>query len=95
MGVRAGRRGTVGQRADLLGLFGLKSTGKTQRSARDVLDSSFRTYYFSRDGLVSDISGLDPGAENIAEGGWGGLTEFSSRVGDVVSEIAGRGARNP
>lgn len=79
-----------GKQADLLGLLGLRSTGKTQRLARDVLDSSFRTYYFSRDGVVSDISGLDPGAENIAEGGWGGLTEFSSRVGDVVSEVASR-----
>ena len=39
---------------------------------------------------MRDISDLDPGAEDIAEGGWGGLTEFSGRVGDIVAEVANR-----
>ena len=56
----------------------------------DTLESEFRTYYFKRDGIVDDISDLDPGSDDIAEGGWGGLTEFSSKVGDVVAEVANR-----
>ena len=79
-----------GELADVLKLLGLKSTSKTQNLARDVLKSSFRTYYFSRSGPVMDISNLDPGSENLAEGGWGGLTDFSSQVGDVVAEVAER-----
>ena len=47
-------------------------------------------YYFARDGKVHDISTLDPGSEAIAEGRWGGLTEFSGRVCDVVAEVANR-----
>ncbi len=79
-----------GRPADVLKLVGLRSDNKTQKLAIDVLKSSLRTYYFSRSGPVHDISTLDPGSENIDESGWGGLTEFSSRVGDVVAEVAGR-----
>ena len=32
----------------------------------------------------------DPGAENVAEAGWGGLTGFSSQVGDIVAEVVNR-----
>ena len=79
--------GTLG---DVRKLLELLSTRKTKRLADCVLDSEFKTYYFGRDGVVRDISGLDPGSEDNTEGGWGGLTEFSGRVGDVVAEVAGR-----
>jgi len=39
---------------------------------------------------VEDISGLDPTSESKEEAGWGGLTEFSGRVGDVVAKVARR-----
>ncbi len=84
-----------GTEKDVLNLLNLKSNPKTRRLAQNVLESSFKTYYFSRDGRVHDISRLDPGSENIAENGWGGLTEFSGRVGDVVAEVANRRAKNP
>ena len=79
-----------GQQKDVLKLLGLNPTPKTRKIAADALESNFRTYYFARDGKVHDISRLDPGSETIAEGGWGGLTEFSGRVGDVVAEVANR-----
>ena len=79
--------GTAG---DVLKLLGLRSISKTKKLADCALKSEFKTYYFRRDGMVRDISGLDPGSEDDAEGGWGGLTEFSGRVGDVVAEVAGR-----
>ena len=75
---------------DVLRLLNLASRPKTKKIATAALDSELRTYYFGRDGMVRDISGLDPGSDDIAEGGWGGLTGFSGRVGDVVAEVAGR-----
>ena len=79
-----------GQQKDVLKLLGLSSTPKTRQIAAAALQSNFRTYYFARDGKVHDISPLDPGSETPAEGGWGGLTEFSGKVGDVVAEVANR-----
>ena len=79
-----------GQQEDVLKLLDLSPTPKTRQIATAALESKFRTYYFARDGKVHDISPLDPGSETLAEGGWGGLTEFSGRVGDVVAEVANR-----
>ena len=79
-----------GTSGDVRKLLGLPGTPKTRQLADCALESRFKTYYFGRDGVVRDISGLDPGSEDSAEGGWGGLTEFSGRVGDVVAEVAGR-----
>lgn len=79
-----------GRESDVLKLLGLQSGSKTRQLASDALNSKFRTYYFGRDGSVHDISRLDPGSDDVAEGGWGGLTEFSGRVGNVVAEVASR-----
>ncbi len=79
-----------GQVRDALELFGLNSTPKTQNLTKAALGSSLKTYYFARDGEVRDISKLDPGSDDSAESGWGGLTEFSGKVGDVVSKVASR-----
>ncbi len=79
-----------GTSRDVRKLLGLSGSPKTNKLADCALKSVFKTYYFGRDGVVRDISGLDPGSEDNAEGGWGGLTEFSGRVGDVVAEVAGR-----
>ena len=79
-----------GRQGDVRKLLGLASTPKTRELADRVLESEFKTYYFARDGGVRDISDLDPGSEDIAEGGWGGLTEFSGKVGDIVAEVANR-----
>ena len=75
---------------DVLKLLGLRPTGRTQELAESALESDLRVYYFSREGSVRDISDLDPGAEDANEAGWGGLTEFSGKVGDVVAEVAAR-----
>ena len=83
-------RENQGQQRDVRKLLGLPSTPKTRQLADRVLGSEFRTYYFTRGGKVRDISSLDPGSEDIDEGGWGGLTEFSGEVGDIVAEVANR-----
>ncbi|MCZ0945390.1 MAG: AAA family ATPase [Gammaproteobacteria bacterium] len=79
-----------GQIKDALDLLGLISTQKTRDLAKAALGSDLKTYYFARDGVVKDISTLNPGSDDSAESGWGGLTEFSDKVGDVVSVVAGR-----
>ncbi len=83
-------RRNEGNASDALRLLDLKPTVQTKELADKMLGCDFRTYYFKRGGEVRDISELDPGSEDIAEGGWGGLTEFTGRVASVVSEVASR-----
>ena len=81
-----------GAPADVLKLFKLRSVRRTHSLAEKALASAFKVYFFARDGVVRDISRLDPGADGREEAGWGGLTEFSGDVGDVVAEVAARRA---
>jgi len=75
---------------DVLKLLGLGQTRRTRELAESALKSVLRVYYFSREGSVQEISDLDPGSEDSSEAGWGGLTEFSGKVGDFVAEVAAR-----
>lgn len=81
-----------GTEKDVLRLLGLNAAPRAKRLAENALESDLKTYYFSRDGTVRDISNLDPGADDVTEAGWGGLTEFSGKVGAVVAEVAARNA---
>jgi hypothetical protein len=74
----------------VLDMFALRKTQPTQRIAETALDKSYRTYYFnpvpgSLAPSALDISDLDPGSEDAAVAGWGGLSDFSGRIGDVVA----------
>lgn len=75
---------------DVLDIFGLKSDAGTKVLAEAGLNKELKVYFFGRDGVVKDISNLDPGSENETESGWGGLTEFSGHVGQIVTRIANR-----
>ncbi len=75
---------------DVVDLLQIKDTSKIRGIAASVLQKSLKTYFFSPEGEVHDISSLDPGSDDIAEGGWGGITEFSSKIGDVVAKVASR-----
>lgn len=69
-------------------LFGLPSNPESRKLAEAALDprKTTRVYYFERKhGTVLDISNLDPGSADAAEAGWGGLTEFSGHVGNLVA----------
>lgn len=79
-----------GQARDVLDLFALPSNPGTKALAEAALEKTTSVYYFGRDGYVKDISRLDPGAQDSAESGWGGLSEFSGHVGDVVSQVVAR-----
>ena len=79
-----------GTAKDVREIFGLASGNSANAVTQAALTKKFKTYYFQRDGVVRDISGLDPGAEDTAESGWGGLSEFSGKVGDIVAKVARR-----
>lgn len=81
-----------GKTRDVLRLLDLMSEDKTRKLADAALRSKFKTYYFKPNGTVDNISDLDPGSDDMAEGGWGGLTEFSGHVGKIVAEVANRAA---
>jgi len=72
----------------LLDLFGCRKTPQTRAMADSVLKKEARVYYFDPlSGEARDISHLDPSAEDRIESGWGGLTEFSGHVADIVASL--------
>ena len=74
----------------LLDMLDAPKTQTLSDMAKRVKSISAKVYYFEhsrKDVYTRDISRLDPAAENIQEGGWGGLVEFSGRVSDVVSRM--------
>lgn len=72
----------------VLDLFDLRKTPSTTEIADRVLDANLRVYSFDREtASARDISHLDPGSTERQESGWGGLTEFSGRVADLVAEV--------
>lgn len=79
-----------GNEKDVLRLLGLPSNGPTKLIARSALSKSISVNYFKPGVGSVDISGLDPGSEGEDEQGWGGLGEFTARVGDVVAEVVAR-----
>ena len=76
--------------ARLRELLDLKANAYSNDLTEMILDKKvFKTYYFSRqDGLVNvkDISTLDAEDPDEAVSDWGGLTLFSTKSADVVSE---------
>jgi hypothetical protein len=72
----------------LLDLFDVEATQNMRSMAEQVLKKDARVYYFdAATRRTTDISNLDPGAAEAAEAGWGGLTEFSGRVDDIVTKV--------
>ena len=68
--------------------FGSRAGARYSIGAPIDLD---RVYYFDPQSRITrDISELDPAASEIAEAGWGGLTELSGKLADVVADaVAG------
>jgi len=79
-----------GTEKDVLRLFGLPSNPKTKQMAQSALAKRISVQYFKPDVGTVDISSLDPGSPHADTAGWGGLTEFTANVGDVVAEVVAR-----
>jgi AAA domain, putative AbiEii toxin, Type IV TA system len=63
---------------------------------QSALKKVLRVFYFDRtaDGVIArDISSLDPGAEDAAVSGWGGLSGFSGRIAEAVGTAVAKGRR--
>lgn len=71
-------------------LFGLGAATHARALAKSALSKTYRVYFFERNQVARDISGLDPGAESSAEAEWGGLVGFASRAGEVVAKAVNR-----
>lgn len=84
-----------GSAKDLFNLFSIRKDASLQRVFDLVInDKSFSTYYFehtSRGVEVKNISTLDAGSEDPAISNWGGLTDFATKAGEVVSKIVSNG----
>jgi len=78
--------------ARLLDVFSAKKTSPMKTVAKAALSTEPKVYYFDRNGRTRDISSLDPGADDALEAGWGGLSEFSGRVADVVANVVNEAA---
>jgi energy-coupling factor transporter ATP-binding protein EcfA2 len=72
----------------LLEIFNTKKNQIMIELAKKVLNKNIRVYYFDHQTRnTRDISNLDPSSDESSEAGWGGLSEFSGRVADVVAKI--------
>lgn len=81
----------------LLDMFEVKHSQQMVTMATKVLDRNLRVYYCSRQPDAEgrnfhDISSLDPGSDDPQVAGWGGLTEFSGRIGDIVADVVAQSA---
>ncbi len=86
-----------GSTADLFELFSQKNTasnaGVRETFNTIIKSASFSTYYFEQGKagvIVKDISSLDAGNDDSAISTWGGLTNFASKAGDVVSKLVSK-----
>jgi hypothetical protein len=72
----------------LLELFGVAATPPLMRMSAKIAEKRAKVYFFEHQtGEARDISSLDPGSADPAVADWGGLSEFGSRVGDVVARV--------
>ncbi len=83
-----------GTSSDLFDLFSQKnnSSNASIKSTFETVikDKSFATYFFeqvNKDVTIKDISTLDAGSEDSAISNWGGLTDFASKAGEIVSRL--------
>jgi len=76
----------------LLEIFEAANTQPMRKLADTVMEKVLNVFYFDRDsGKTSDISELDPTAEEDGLSGWGGLSEFSGRANRAVARAAANG----
>lgn len=76
----------------LLEVFDVRKNESMKEVAQAAIEKKVKVYYFDRAGKAQDISNLDPGSENRLEAGWGGLSEFSGRVNEIVADIVNKGS---
>lgn len=76
-----------GDANDLLDLFGVKHSQPLRQMAEEAVRKTSKVYYFEPNGIVKDITELDPSSDEAQEATWGGLLEFSTRANDTVAKV--------
>lgn len=79
-----------GTEKDVLRLLGMPSNPAMKAIASSALEKTISVQYFKPGIGAVDISPLDPGSDRADVAGWGGLTEFSASIGDIVAEVVAR-----
>jgi len=81
----------AGSADSLFELFDLPASPGMKEVFNAILaDKKVNSFYFQpgSDGVIAqDISSLDPFSEDDSVADWGGITQFSSRAGDVISKL--------
>lgn len=76
---------------DLFELFSIEKSSSMKSTFDTVIKGkTFATYYFDQnaDGvIVKNISSLDAGSDDNDISNWGGLTDFSTKVGNIVAKL--------
>lgn len=79
-------------------MFELEPSESMTKLFKNILNNKkFSTYYFEDqhpDVVVRNISSLDPFDPDSAIADWGGLTSFSSKVSEIISEAVQAGESN-
>jgi energy-coupling factor transporter ATP-binding protein EcfA2 len=80
-----------GSSADLFELFAIEKNPSMETTFKIIIkEKSFATYFFEQrqEGVtIKNISSLDAGNDDKAISNWGGLTDFASKAGDIVSKL--------
>jgi AAA domain, putative AbiEii toxin, Type IV TA system len=80
----------------ILDIFDASHTQAMRRIAESVIEKELKVFYFDRNsGKATDISNLDPSAEEEGRSGWGGLSEFSGRANKAVARSAANARPEP
>jgi len=70
----------------LLDLFGVQHRPDTRRLACNVMDKESSVYYFDATSRETrDISSLDPNDTNDEVNSWGGMTQFTTQIGEIIA----------
>ncbi len=78
----------------LLEVFNVPKSQGLLEVAEAVMAKDIRVFHFDSDTQQArDISALDPETGESGVDGWGGLSEFSSRVNEAVGRVAASSAR--
>lgn len=82
----------AGVKEPVLELFDVKKNAPMMKVAESVMKKDMSVYYFNgEDGIVTDISNLDPDSPDISEAEWGGLVNFGNRAMESVARAVSMG----
>ena len=74
----------------LLKMFAAEHLENIVRLAKGIFEKSVNTYFFADKGegvVTQDISNLDVASDDQNMADWGGLSQFSDKASEVVSQV--------